>query len=458
MSMLDKIIESTFKRIESKQKLTPLSKVREIAESKHIKFDFLGALQKEKMNLICEVKQASPSKGIISQDFNPLLIAKEYERGGAAAISVLTEPDFFKGSDLYLEEISKNVNLPTLRKDFIINEYMIYEAKALGAAAILLIASVLDSAKLKSFYALAYELGLDVLCEVHNEFELELALKINPKIIGVNNRNLHDFSVDLNNTLRLKKLAPNDVVFVSESGLDSRNDLKILENNGIHAALIGETLIKAESKSKKIRELKGNDVKVKFCGLKREEDILYVNTLKPDFIGFVFTESKRQVSIKEAKHLSKMLDSSIKKVGVFKDTNEEFIFKALNEVKLDFLQLHGENNIHLFNSLKDKISSQIILAINIKDSLDSMDSLLAPFILLDSAQSGSGVCFDWRLLKNIKDFNKKFFLAGGINLENLDSALALNPYCIDVSSALETNRVKDFEKMQQFIKRIRNEE
>lgn len=220
-------------------------------------FEFEKALKKDDIAFICECKKSSPSKGVISADFPYLQIAREYEAAGADCISVLTEPKWFLGSDRYLQEIASEVSVPCLRKDFTVDEYMIYEAKCLGASAVLLICSILNEAKIKEYLKICDELGLSALTEAHDEAEVETALKCGARIIGVNNRNLKDFSVDTNNSRRLRSLIPNDVLFVSESGVKTPEDVQALREIGADAVLIGETLMKAADKRKKLNELRG---------------------------------------------------------------------------------------------------------------------------------------------------------------------------------------------------------
>lgn len=220
-------------------------------------FAFENALKKPGISFICECKKASPSKGLIAADFPYLQIAKEYEAAGADCISVLTEPKWFLGSDSYLKEIAQSVSIPCLRKDFTIDEYMIYEAKLLGASAVLLIAAILTKAQLKEYIGICDELGLSALVEAHDENEVQAALEADARIIGVNNRNLKDFSVDADNSRRLKALIPHDVLFVSESGVKTAEDVERLREIGADAVLIGETLMKAADKKEKLNELRG---------------------------------------------------------------------------------------------------------------------------------------------------------------------------------------------------------
>ena len=222
---------------------------------------FYQALKKEGMSYICEVKKASPSKGLIAPAFPYLEIAKEYQEVGAAAISCLTEPFYFQGSDRYLQEITAAVDIPVLRKDFTVDEYMIFQAAAYGAAAVLLICAILNDEQLKEYRELAEELGMDALVEAHDEEEAERALKSGARIIGVNNRDLKTFQVDMQNSIRLRKLAPENVVFVSESGIKTSHDIQKLYDNQVDAVLIGETLMRSQDKKAALEELNGKPLK-----------------------------------------------------------------------------------------------------------------------------------------------------------------------------------------------------
>lgn len=222
---------------------------------------FYQALKKEGMSYICEVKKASPSKGLIAPAFPYLEIAKEYQEAGAAAISCLTEPFYFQGSDRYLQEITAAVDIPVLRKDFTVDEYMIFQAAAYGAAAVLLICAILNDEQLKEYRELAEELGMDALVEAHDEEEAERALKSGARIIGVNNRDLKTFQVDMQNSIRLRKLAPENVVFVSESGIKTSDDIQKLYDNQVDAVLIGETLMRSQDKKAALEELNGKSLK-----------------------------------------------------------------------------------------------------------------------------------------------------------------------------------------------------
>lgn len=220
-------------------------------------FSFEKALQKPDLSFICECKKASPSKGLIAEDFPWLSIALEYEAAGADCISVLTEPKWFLGSDTYLKEIARSVRIPCLRKDFTVDEYMIYEAKLLGASAVLLICSILSEAQLKEYLEICDDLGLSALVEIHSEAEAAMAVRSGARLIGVNNRNLKDFSVDTGNSRRLRELIPEEILFVSESGVKTPEDVRQIREIGADAALVGETLMRAGYKTEKLKELKG---------------------------------------------------------------------------------------------------------------------------------------------------------------------------------------------------------
>ncbi len=258
MNTLDLLADSARLRVREKQEQRPLALIREQALALPSgDFPFEKALRRPGLSFICECKKASPSKGLISPDFPYLQIAREYERAGADCLSVLTEPKWFLGSDRILQEIAATVSLPCLRKDFTVDPYMIYEAKLLGASAVLLIVSILDETQLKDHILLCDRLGLSALVEVHNEQEAEIAIRAGARILGVNNRNLKDFSVDASNSLRLRRQIPRGILFVSESGIRSREDIAKLEDMEADAVLIGEALMRAPDKGAMLRELRG---------------------------------------------------------------------------------------------------------------------------------------------------------------------------------------------------------
>lgn len=257
--ILDTLAESTKKRVELAKRRVSFEKVRDEALSLTAdrEFPFEEALASEGMSFICEVKKASPSKGIIAEDFPYMNIAAEYEQAGASAISVLTEPEYFKGSDEYLKEIAGKVSIPVLRKDFTIDAYQIYEAKLLGASAVLLICALLDMKTIRSYLEICDRLGLSALVEAHTEEEISSALEAGARIIGVNNRNLKTFEVDIHHCMDLRKLVPKSCLFVAESGIRTREDIAVLENASVNGVLIGETLMRSPDKREMLSKLKG---------------------------------------------------------------------------------------------------------------------------------------------------------------------------------------------------------
>lgn len=258
MTILDQLAEYAMLRCKkAKQKSSLREIMRQALSIPKKNFEFEQALRVEGMSFICECKKASPSKGLISPDFPYLQIAKDYEKAGANCISVLTEPKWFLGSDEYLREIADNVSIPCLRKDFIVDEYMIYEARLLGASAVLLICSILSEAQIREYIDICDGLGLSALVEVHDEIEVLKALKAGARIIGVNNRDLKDFSIDTSNSHKLRKLIPSSVLFVSESGISCYEDINNLKKIGADAVLIGEILMKSNDRCNKLKELRG---------------------------------------------------------------------------------------------------------------------------------------------------------------------------------------------------------
>ena len=258
MNILDQLAEHAKERTERAKQMHPLEEIRAQALAlPKGSFAFENALKKQDISFICECKKASPSKGLIAPDFPYLDIALEYEAAGADCISVLTEPGWFLGDDRYLKEIAGAVSVPCLRKDFTVDEYMIYEARLLGASAVLLICAILSPGQIREYIQICDSLGLSALVEIHDEEEGNAALKAGARMVGVNNRNLKDFSVDAENSLRLRERIPEGVLFVSESGVQSAEDVSRLREAGADAVLVGEALMRASDKKKKLAELRG---------------------------------------------------------------------------------------------------------------------------------------------------------------------------------------------------------
>ena len=479
--ILDTIVEATKIRVaQEKQVESPEAvKAAALALPSDTGFPFEAALRQQDFNFICEVKKASPSKGIIAEHFPYLDIAKEYEVAGAAAISVLTEPDFFKGDKKYLQEIASTVKIPVLRKDFIIDEYQIYQAKVWGASAILLICACLDVPTLTKFRELADSLGLSSLVEAHDEQEVQMAIDCGARIIGVNNRNLKDFTVDVQNSVRLRNLVQDDVIFVSESGLETPEDIQVLRDNNIGVALMGETFMRSPNKVEKLAYLYGPTYytpKVKMCGISKVETIPAIVDAKPDYMGLVFAPSKRQVTVDQAKILVEELhrgyakkygsdtehdkNGTIKTVGVFVNETVENLVTIANEANLDAVQLHGDEDEAFIQSLKERTNVEVWKAVQIRSAADvekwidsSADMLLFDAYHKDE-RGGTGEVFDW---SSLDAFERPFMLAGGIDSTNVARAIrTVRPYGIDISSGIETNGVKDDEKITAFIKIVKS--
>jgi len=256
--ILDTIASAAKKRVIASETLVPLAEMRRRAfDMPKGGLPFERALREPGISFICEVKKASPSKGLIAQDFPYLDIAREYEAAGASAISVLTEPDFFQGSDYYLTEIGREVKIPLLRKDFTVDEYQLYESKVMGAHAVLLICAILNKKTISQYLEICDSLGLSALVEAHTKEEVKAAVSAGAKIIGVNNRNLNTFTVDLQTCIRLRSFVPSSSLFVAESGIQTADDIAMLRKAGADAVLIGETLMRSHNKKALLQELKG---------------------------------------------------------------------------------------------------------------------------------------------------------------------------------------------------------
>lgn len=258
MTILEQLADHARERTENAKKTYPLEKLREQALSlPQLNFAFEKAIRKKELSFICECKKASPSREIIAHNFPYLQIAKEYEAAGADCISVLTEPKWFLGNKEYLHQIASTVSIPCLRKDFTVDEYMIYESRILGASAVLLICSILSERQIGEYIQICDAMGISALVEAHDEQEIAMAVHVGARLIGVNNRNLRDFTVDTENSFRFREMIPRDILFVSESGIRNAQDVEKLRQVGADAVLIGETLMRAENKAAKLTELRG---------------------------------------------------------------------------------------------------------------------------------------------------------------------------------------------------------
>ncbi len=516
MTVLDDIAENTRRRVAHDRALVPLygmaAQAHALADAERardgaFRYPFQAALQTPGLSFVCEVKKASPSKGVITEDFPYLRIAREYDAAGADAISCLTEPKWFMGCDEYLTEIVQAVSAPVLRKDFVVDEYMVYQAKVLGAQAVLLICAILDDDQLARYGALARELGMSALVEAHDADEVARALAAGASIVGVNNRNLSDFTVDLGNARALRELVPDDVVYVAESGVKGADDVAAVARTGADAVLIGEALMRAEDKgalletlrdaaarasedapgacgsgkeepssSSACRALAASDVPspsvppaIKICGLCRLDDVPLVNDIAPEYAGFVFWDrSKRGISADEARALRTALDDRITTIGVFVDAPVEDVAALYEAGAIAVAQLHGTEDEAYLRDLRERCPLLVIwkaFEIAGPEDVACAQGSSADLVLLDAGK-GSGTSFDWPLLAGV---DRPFALAGGLNPDNVAEALrqcaaaGVVPAVLDVSSGVEADERaadgrtrKDPAKMAAFVQAVRD--
>ncbi len=480
-NILDQLASYAKERVEAARSETSLKDIRSMTASlPKGRGAFETAIRSRKIRgeaaFICECKKASPSKGIIDESFPYMDIAAEYDRAGADCISVLTEPKWFLGSDEYLREIAAKVKAPCIRKDFVVDEYMLHEARLLGASAVLLICSILSDALLREYLAICEELGLSVLTEAHDEYEIVRAVEAGSRIVGVNNRNLKNFSVDTGNSARLRKLVPDHVLFVAESGITAPSDTAALRMAGADAFLIGEALMRAERKDQMLKAFRAaaneaDHIKnekspkasfIKLCGMRREEDIACVNRLRPDMVGYIFTEkSHRYIDPEKAACLTGYLAGGIIPVGVFVDADPEMILELVSKGTIRAVQLHGRESNAYIRLLRSALDERVPLIKAFKITCDEDVTMAnrapADLILLDSGDGGTGKVFDHSLLKGIE---RPYILAGGLNPGNIGSILKEltdTPLAgVDVSSGIETGGWKDPLKMEAFTNAVRD--
>ncbi len=451
--ILDDIVKAKTERLKQHKANIGEEEMKRIAlESRRESISFYDALKKDGLSIIGEFKKASPSHGKMNSKIDLVSRIKCYN-AAVDAISCLTEEDYFNGGVDYLRQIRDMTQLPIIRKDFIIDEYQVYEAKVIGADAILLIAAILDDGQFKKLYDLAYSLGLDVLCEVHNEEEMQRMIKLNVKIIGINNRNLKTFEVSLETTRRLAAMAPKGTVLVSESGVLNGGDIRVLKLSGADALLIGTAFMEAENPQELALEWKKiynkRSVGVKICGITSVREAEYLNQYGADYAGMVlfYEKSKRNIDINKAQSVIAALDNKIKSVAVVVSPDAEQA-EAIRKAGFDYIQIHGE----LTDDVYDSIKLPIIRAVNIKGAKGSgkmqeelkgilgKDKVCA--VLFDSGTPGSGSTFDWseavKVRQTVEESGKKFWLAGGLDRNNVGDAIRIvSPDTVDTSSGVE---------------------
>ncbi|HEY2962848.1 MAG TPA: bifunctional indole-3-glycerol-phosphate synthase TrpC/phosphoribosylanthranilate isomerase TrpF [Pyrinomonadaceae bacterium] len=471
MDVLAEIISKKRERVEESKRTVPLERVRSDAFVKrHVSTPHAlrRALQADGINVIAEFKRRSPSKGLIRADADLAWLVQSYERGGAAAISVLTEEDYFDGSLDDLRAVKQAVDLPVLRKDFVFDEYQVYESAAAGADALLLIVAALDDGQLAALRRLAEdELGMDALVEVHDAHEMDRAVKCGARIIGVNNRNLRTFEVSLETSVQLVPLAPGEALLVSESGLNEPGDLQRLREHGFHGFLIGESLMRAYRPARKLRELRSgiaDQVFVKICGITNVADAFAAIEAGADALGFNFyPRSPRYVSPESVREIVNQLPESILNVGVFVNEDLPSLLRIAEESGISAIQLHGDESpeycreldgyylIKAFGAAKDFEPQQAadyeydVEAI----MLDAKD---------DALRGGTGRVFDWSIAERVERLIPELFLAGGLSPENVAEAVkTVRPYAVDACSSLEeTPGKKNHERVRAFVKAARS--
>jgi indole-3-glycerol phosphate synthase/phosphoribosylanthranilate isomerase len=479
--VLGRIVMRTRERVEERRRKFPLSRLQGSAPTPGGggRRSFTAALGRSGVNVIAEFKRRSPSRGVIREDLHPVQVAQAYEIGGAAALSVLTEEQFFGGSLEDLKEARGATLLPVLRKDFIVDPYQLWEAWYAGADAVLLIVAALDDRELATLQATAREIGLDALVEVHDRDELKRALDVGARLIGVNNRDLRTMEVSLQTAVDLAPEIPDEVTAVVESGIKGPGHVRRLRDAGYDAFLIGEHLMASHDPGAALEELiressarrwpgrasrRSARVAVKVCGITTVEDALMVARLGADAIGLVFwPQSPRWVDRDKARQISRALPPFVLRVGVFVDAPVEAVARTAEDVGLDVLQLHGQE------SPEDvaRLSRRVIKALRVGNGFSPDEALRyeghASGILLDTKTEGmpggSGQVFDWSLARQVREKTAFLALAGGLTPENVHVAMsAVRPDLVDVSSGVESSPGrKDPEKVRAFLEAVRAE-
>lgn len=485
-TFLDRIVVATRDVIAERQAHTPLDAMREQAAHAPAPRDFAAALRPTvggSARLIAEIKQASPSKGMLAEHFEPVEQARAYAAGEAAAISVLTEPAFFLGSLEHLQAVRAAVRVPVLRKDFIVDPYQIFEARAAGADAILLICALLDDARLAAYLSLAHALGMEALVEAHNAGEAQRAVAVGARVIGVNSRDLRTFAVDTDVVRHLRPLVPEDRVFIAESGIFDAVGAARARAWGADAILVGEALMRAPDATVKARELAtapgggtasifagGGRPFVKICGLQQPEHAALAAQLGADAIGVIFAPMAKPHRRVTPEHASMVVmaarreKADIRVVGVFVNEAPARIAEVVREVGLDVVQLSGDETTEQCMETAALTGKPLVKALRLRsvDDLARLDAyaLAGATILLDTpsaegAYGGTGETGDWRLAHEAAE-RWPVILSGGLTPENVAAAIeAVGPRGVDVSSGVEAGNAKDEGKIRAFIEAAR---
>jgi indole-3-glycerol phosphate synthase/phosphoribosylanthranilate isomerase len=470
MSILDEVFAHKRQEVARRKHDRPLAAVRSEAARTSSPRDFVAALRSSRSRtaLIAEVKRASPSRGLLAADFDPLHLAHTYQRNGAAAISVLTDERFFQGHLDHLKAIREEVALPILRKDFLFDPYQVYEARAAGADAVLLIVAMLGGGEMRSLHELTRMLGMAALVEVHDEEELGRALNLGPRLVGVNNRDLRTFQVDLETTARLRPLIPPELILVAESGIHTPADVARLREIGADAMLVGESLVVAEDTGAKVRELARQCARVKICGITNLLDALTAVEAGADMLGFNFYEpSPRHTTPRDCAEVVAALRSRnqpVTTVGVFVNRPPDEIASILDDCHLDLAQLSGDEPPEFLDSLGGRAFKAIRPATANQAQADAhryARRATLPALLVDAYHpakyGGTGQTGDWALARTLAT-EHPLLLAGGLRPENVAHAMAqVQPWGVDVASGVETSPgKKDAAKMVAFVQAVRS--
>ncbi len=472
---LDKIVAQTRLDLAQRKSEYPLEKIQRLAAEQPMPRDLLEAFEpRDRVHLIAEVKRASPSKGLLAPDIDPVALARVYEDNGATAISVLTEPHFFLGSPAYLTAIKAAVGVPVLRKDFIVDDYQVYEARAWGADAILLICAILDDEQLRHLLQLAHSLRMRCLVEVHSRAEAQRAVDAGAVIIGVNSRDLTTFQMHPYLIREIRQFIPPDRVMIAESGIHSAADARRLARYDVQGMLVGESLVVSDDVPGKMHALlhgANASTQVKICGLRTPEHINAAVEAGADMLGFIFYEpSHRYIPPSQVRSLLEASLSFMQPptgcvqpdlVGVFVNKDTAYVNDTLEQAGLHFAQLHGDET----PAFCQTVQRPVIKALQVHTEEDLHRIL--PYqhttwrILLDTPTlgwGGSGETNDWELAR-LAARTTRIFLAGGLTTENVAQAIQqVHPWGLDVSSGVETNRQKDSGKIRAFIEQVRQSE
>ncbi len=485
MDFLSEILASKRKRVEAAKDFLPLDGMRNLARhfvEARASNSFAEALRGFRgINIIAEFKRRSPSKGKINADADPGTMAKNYESAGAAAISVLTEEDYFAGSLDDLRQVREATWLPILRKDFIFDEYQVYESAAARADAILLIAAALNDETLARLRAIAEdELGLDALVEVHTKAELERALRCGASIVGVNNRDLRTFTVSTETSKQLARAVPRGTILISESGLTPPAVWE-LRTAGYHGFLVGEALMRAEDPRVALREFldqpgapgSRRSVWVKICGITNVEDARGAVAAGADMLGFNFYRpSPRYIEPAAAAEIINALRVEIddgrrpiSMVGVFVNERVEEVLAIADRASLGGIQLHGDETVDFCNRLKRLSPERFLikaLAANSALRLELLKDYPSDAIMIDASheklRGGSGRVADWAMAREAANRTSRVFLAGGLSPDNVAAAIAqVRPYAVDACSSLESSPGrKDHARLKAFVQAVQN--